>query len=121
MSVVRDVIDVSGFVILVVLVFGVCVFGGVVVMSFTRLVWRIRDAARCGGRHRRVGTWRLLPAGTEVTAVVDDHMSRGVVEGPTTDIDRDSGVFPVCFPFGVRLMCTDDVAVVIGSALVGAR
>lgn len=85
------------------------------------LVRRGRTAVRPAGRHRRVATRRLLTTDTQVTTVVNYHIWRGVVERPKTSTDRNSGVFPVRFSFGVGLRCAEDVAVVIDPALVGAR
>jgi hypothetical protein len=102
-------------------VIGACAFGVAVVVLFALLAWRHRNAARPAGRHRRLATRRLLPADTQVTAVVNDRTWHGIVERPTTGTDRNSGVSPVHFPFGIRLMCAEDVTVVIDSSLVGSR
>lgn len=117
----RGVIDAASYLTVSTVVTGVCVVGVAVVVLLAVLAWPGRTATRPAGRHRRSTRRRLLPADTQVSAMVEDRAWCGVVEQPRTGTDRRSGVFPVRFPFGVRLMCADDVTVTIDAPPVGAR
>jgi hypothetical protein len=46
---------------------------------------------------------------------------RGILERPTTGSDRNSGVVPDRFPFGVRLIYAHDIMVVTVSGVGGFR